>query len=289
MTAPERPSVAGWPPRKPEGQPTRGKTARNRLRRVDHFLLAYDPGLLSRSDGPYRRAFFVDLGYGAEPITTLESAARLRRANPHLPVLGVEIDPARVAEAQPYADEQTFFRLGGFNLPLHTWPDGEPETVRLVRAFNVLRQYEEEAVVKAYDRLVQYILPGGLLIEGTSDPYGSLWVANLVRRPVAGRPLWQIEALVFSTNFRTGFEPGQFQAVLPKSCIHRVVPGEPIYDFFQAWKRTALETSTMRVWGPRQWFTASAQNLAGRGYCVSLRRRWLRRGYLLWHRPAIGL
>jgi hypothetical protein len=286
MTARGRPSLSVWTPRKPEGQPTRGKTARNRLRRVDNFLLAYDPGLLSRQDGPYERAFFVDLGYGAEPITALESAARLRQANPHLPVLGVEIDPERVAQAQAYTGEGTFFRLGGFNLPLQIWPDGEPETVRLVRAFNVLRQYEEEAVISAYDRLFQYILPGGLLVEGTSDPFGSIWVANLVRKPAGGEPAWKVEALVFSTNFRTGFDPGQFQAVLPKNLIHRVMPGEPIYDFFQAWKRAAQETSAVQVWSLRQWFTASAQKLVRHGYRVSLRRKWLRKGYLVWKQPA---
>jgi hypothetical protein len=280
------PSSSGGTPRKPEGHATRGKTARNRLRRVDNFLLAYDPGLLSRRDGPYERAFFVDLGYGAEPVTTLESAARLRQVNPGLPVLGVEIDPERVTQAQAYAGERTFFRLGGFNLPLQTWPDGKSETVRLVRAFNLLRQYEEGAVAGAYERLFQYILPGGLLIDGTSDPFGSVWVANLVRKPANGRPAWEVEALVFSTNFRTGFDPAQFQAVLPKNLIHHVVPGEPIHDLFQAWKRAALETSPVQVWGQRQWFGASAQKLAERGYHVSLRRKWLRKGYLLWKRPA---
>ncbi len=119
------------PPARPLGQPTRGKTARNRLRRVDTFLALYDAGLLRREDGPFAGAFFVDLGYGAAPTTTLESAQRLRRINPALPVLGVEIDPERVAAAQPCADELTQFRLGGFNLPLRSWPDGTPETVRL--------------------------------------------------------------------------------------------------------------------------------------------------------------
>jgi len=281
--------------KRPEGQATRGKTARNRLRRVDSFLLTYDPGLLSRIDGPYQRAWFVDLGYGDEPLTTLESAKRLRQVNPKLRVLGVEIDPARVAAAQPYADEGICFRLGGFNLPLGSWPDGAPETVRLVRAFNVLRQYEEEAVAGAYERLSQYILPGGLLIEGTSDPSGSIWVANLargvlepVRQPADRRLSWEMEALVFSTNFRTGFDPAQFQAVLPKNHIHRVVPGEPIHDFFQAWKQATWETSPLHVWGPRHWFMASARNLAGRGYRVSLRRKWLRHGWLIWQRPACG-
>ena len=71
-------------------------------------------------------------------MTTLQSAARLREVNPELPVLGVEIDPERVEAAQRYADERTFFRLGGFNLPLGTWPDGTSETVRLpVEAWNL--------------------------------------------------------------------------------------------------------------------------------------------------------
>ena len=127
------------PPRKPQGQPTRGKTAPNRLRRVDNFLTLYDPGLFRRADGPFAGALYVDLGYGADPVTTLESTARLRRLHSALPVLGVEIDPERVAAAQPFADVRTMFRLGGFNLPLKP-----VETVRCIRAFNVLRQYEEE-------------------------------------------------------------------------------------------------------------------------------------------------
>jgi hypothetical protein len=249
---------------------------------VDGFLLAYDPGLLRRTDGSFQTAFFVDLGYGDEPVTTVQSAKRFRRINPRLPVLGVEIDPDRVAHAQTYTDEHTSFRLGGFDLPVRALPDGTTETVRLIRAFNVLRQYEEPAVSSAYDRLSQYLLRGGLLIEGTSDPFGSIWVANLVRKPVHTRSAWEKEALVFSTNFRTGFEPGQFQAVLPKNLIHRVVPGEPIFDFLQAWKQAALETSPVRVWGSRQWFAASARKLGDQGYSVSLRRKWLRRGVLIW-------
>ncbi|HSN76502.1 MAG TPA: hypothetical protein VL334_15605, partial [Anaerolineae bacterium] len=175
-------------PKRPLGQPTRGKTARNRLRRVDTFLALYDPGLLRRADGPFAGAFFVDLGYGAEPFTTLESAQRLRRIHPALPVLGVEIDPARVAAAQPYADDLTQFRLGGFNLPLRMRVDGTRETVRAIRAFNVLRQYEEDEVAGAWETMARGLLPGGLLIEGTSEPYGRVWVANVLRRETSPHP-----------------------------------------------------------------------------------------------------
>lgn len=270
-------------PHKPQGQPTRGKTARNRLRRVDNFLLIYDSSLLRRKDGPYARAFFVDLGYGAQPITTLESATRFRRINPELPVLGIEIDNERVESGLPYVDERTFFRLGGFNLPLEAWPDGEKETVRLIRAFNVLRQYEESDVKEAYARLARYVLPDGLLIEGTSDPFGRVWVANLLRKQgVEQGAGWQKEALVFSTNFKTGFDPAQFQAVLPKNYIHRMVRMEPIYNFLQAWQKTTQETRAMQVWGIRQWFISSAQLLATRGYRINTRRKWLSRGWLIW-------
>jgi len=266
-----------FPGKKPEGQPTRGKTAANRLRRVDNFLLLYEPSLLTRRDGRFAQALFVDLGYGFEARTTLESAARFRRANPDLRVLGVEIDPERVQAARPFADEKTFFRLGGFNLPLL-----EGETVRLIRAFNVLRQYEQGDFAPAYERLAQYVLPGGLLIEGTSNPFGSLWAAHVARRTEGAG--WNFEALVFSTNFRPGFDVQEFQTVLPRDLIQRVVPGEAIHDFFEAWKRAALETIAARAFGARQWFGAAAQALAGRGYRVNLHRKWLSRGWLIWER-----
>jgi hypothetical protein len=276
-------------PRRPEGQSTRGKTARNRLRRTDMFLLRYDPALITRRDGAFDRAFYVDLGYGAEPYTTLEAAMRLRRINPHLPVLGVEIDPVRVAAAQQFEDDQTFFRLGGFNLPLGSWPDGSAEKVRIVRAMNVLRQYEEVAVEPALAGLARHVLPGGLLIEGTSDPPGRLWTANILRRPWQdgdeADPGWQLEALVFSTNFRLPFAPEDFRPILPKNLIHRVTPGEAIHDFFAAWQQAANETRPYQVWGARQWFVAAAHRLAAGGYSILLQRRWLRRGYLIW-RPS---
>lgn len=265
------------PPKKPQGQITRGKTARNRLRQVDHFMLLYEPGLLTRSDGEFENALFVDLGYGAEAITTLESAQRFRRLNPGLPVLGIEIDPERVAAALPFADDRTFFRLGGFNLPLQPG-----ETVRAMRAFNVLRQYEENEVRPAWEQMARYVLPGGLLLEGTSNPTGAIWASNVLRRSVNG---WEREALAFFTNFHLGFDPELFQTILPKNYIHRVIPGEPIGDFFTAWKTAWAETRPMQNWGLRQWFVAAAEGLARRGYRINLRRKWLSRGWMIWEMP----
>jgi hypothetical protein len=268
--------------KKPIGSITRGKTAPNRLRRVDNFVAMYDPGLLKRADGDFKRALFVDLGYGAEATTTLESAARFHRINPFLPVLGVEIDSKRVVAAQPFADARTFFRLGGFNLPLQYG-----EKVRLIRAFNVLRQYDETEFDPAYERLSQYVLPGGLMIEGTSDPFGRIWAANIARKSL-DETGWVFEALVFSTNFRAGFDPAQFQPVLPKNYIHHVVPGERIYDFFEAWKHSAEESVHTKVWGARQWFGAAAKNLATKGYKVNLQTKWLAKGWLVWENGKRG-
>jgi hypothetical protein len=141
--------------------------------------------------------------------------------------------------------------LGGFNLPLKVG-----ERVRLIRAFNILRQYEEKDFAPAHERLAQYVLPGGLMIEGTSNPFGSIWCANVVRRTDTKRVIlseaknlefqpvktlrswreerhslrvtsdWRFEALVFSTNSHTGFDITDFQAVLPKNLIHHVLPGD---------------------------------------------------------------
>lgn len=263
--------------KKPEGQPTRGKTASNRLRRVDNFVLLYEPSLLTRTDGFFADAMFVDLGYGFDARTTLESAARFRRVNPDLKILGVEIDKERVDNALPFANEKTYFRVGGFNLPLK-----EGETVRLIRAFNVLRQYEEKDFAPAYERLAQYVLPGGFMIEGTSNPFGSIWAANVARKKERLGDDWRFEALVFSTNFRSGFEVEEFQTILPKNYIHHVVEGQPIHDFFEAWKQSAAETAAMKIYGARQWFLAAAERLAARGYAVDTQRKWLSKGFLIW-------
>jgi len=280
---------------KPLGQTTRGKTATNRLRRVDNFILLYEPSVLTRTDSLFTDSFFVDLGYGFDPRTTLESAERFRKLNSNLRILGVEIDKERVETALPYADEITHFRLGGFNLPLESG-----ETVRLIRSFNVLRQYEEADFAPAYEHLAEYVLPDGLMIEGTSTPFGNLWCANLVRRMeskslllenrqhttsghlAVGVQKWKLEALVFSTNFHSGFDVEEFQTILPKNLIHHVVKDEPVYDFFEAWKQSAAETSSAKVFGLKNWFVAAAKSLAQKGYKINLQRKFLSKGYLIW-------
>jgi hypothetical protein len=250
------------------GQVTRGKTAPNRLRKTDTFLAVAYPEFVRHMPGLY-----VDLGYGAYPITSVETLRRLRRLNPRLRVLGVEIDPQRVAQAAAYAEPGLRFRLGGFNLPL------EPgEHVSVVRAFNVLRQYPEAAVAEALAALGAALAPGALLLEGTSDPLGRLLAFNLYAKQ--NLALTRI-ALVLAPTLHRGFLPRQFQAVLPKNFIHHAGLGGPIDQFFAAW-HAAWQHSRQLADNPRRVFALSAIRLADRyGYALDRRPAVLRRGFLV--------
>jgi len=249
---------------------------------------------------------YVDLGYGAYPITSVETLHRLRRLNPSLRVLGVEIDPQRVAEAVPFAEPGLGFRLGGFNLPLQPG-----ECVSVIRAINVLRQYDEAEVEGALVTLSESLTEAGLIIEGTSDPLGRLLTFNLyqkapipgpAKRPVSplretrdrGResplpPLlgggglgWGLKRLAFvlAPTLRADFGPRQFQAVLPKNFIHHAEPGGAIDQFFAAWQ-AAWHAARSQAKDLRQVFTQSALRLANQyGYNLDRRPALLRRGFL---------
>jgi hypothetical protein len=101
-----------------------------------------------------------------------------------------------------------------------------------------------------------------------------------VRKEESGK--WKLEALVFSTNFRLGFDLTDSQAVLPKNYIHHIVRGEPIYDFFEAWKQSAAETAAMKAYGLRQWFVQAAEALARKGYTINLQKKFLSKGWMIW-------
>ena len=131
--------------------PTRGTTATNRLRRADRWM-TYSPRVraaLQSGDQPV----VVDLGYGRLPVTTLELADRLRSVRPDIRVVGLEIDPDRVAAAREARSAAVEFALGGFELA-----GLQPV---LVRAFNVLRQYPEDAVADAWATMGSRLAPGG--------------------------------------------------------------------------------------------------------------------------------
>lgn len=224
---------------KPAGQVTRGKTAPNRLRLVDTWLLVAERARLRALAGPV-----VDLGFGETPVTTAELWGRVRAANPRAEVVGVEIDPKRAERARAWEREGLRFARGGFNLPL-----AEGERAGLVRAFNVLRQYSEGEVRAALETVALRMAPGALLIEGTCDPWGRLacwwaWERTGAQPRPGGRweeaPLLR-RRLVFGQRLRFFAEgPRAFQPYLPKELIHHAEPGGPLDGFFAAWERAWL-------------------------------------------------
>jgi len=234
---------------------TRGTTNPNRLRRMDRWVLhAVCPGLRKAAD-----PLAVDLGYGANGRTTQELFDRLRRhVRPDIEVVGIEIDPERVAAAQPLAEPGLSFARGGFEVPL---PDGRRPF--FVRAANVLRQYDESQVAGAWALVVDRLAPGGVFVEGTCDEIGrrSTWVAL-----GAGSPVPQ----TFSISAHVGSleRPSDLAERLPKALIHRNVPGERIHDFLRAFDDSWSAAAPYRTFGARQRWIAAVESLSHKGFPV---------------------
>ncbi|NUU23389.1 MAG: class I SAM-dependent methyltransferase [Streptomycetaceae bacterium] len=242
---------ATTPLRAPAGRPTgvitRGTTNPNRLRRVDRWIAAeHAPVLLGAAD-----PLVVDLGYGASPVTTVEFRRRLRAVRADVRMLGVEIDPERVAAALPYADEGLAFVRGGFEVPA---PDGRRPV--LIRAFNVLRQYAESDVAGAWAVMCARLAPGGLLVEGTCDEPGRL--ATWVTLGADARP----RTLTLAARLASLERPSELAERLPKALIHRNVPGEPVHAFLAAFDRAWDTYAPLAPLGVRQRWAAAARALA---------------------------
>jgi hypothetical protein len=239
---------------RPVGVVTRGTTGAQRLRRVDRWLLAARPSLIATPG-----LLVVDLGFGASPVTTLELAARLRPVNRSARVVGVDIDPQRVADAGRDSGPVEF-RVGGFELA--------GLRPHVVRAFNVLRQYDEADVAPAWESMTSRLAAGGLIVDGTCDETGRLgaWVTV-----AAGGPA----TVTLACDLRSA--PREVATRLPKALIHRNVHGERIHDFLgeldAAWTRAA----GLGVFGPRQRFATAVAALRGAGWpLLDGPRRWRR-------------
>lgn len=261
----------------PLGAITRGTTGHNRLRRSDRWLV-HSPGVrtvLQSSTDP----LVIDLGYGALPVTTLELAMRLRWVRPDVRVVGLEIEPDRVRIGQAATRNGSApgveFALGGFELAGH-----RPV---LVRAFNVLRQYPEEAVAGAWAAMRQGLAPGGLIVDGTCDELGRrcCWVlldaASVVSLTLACDP-FAIE------------RPSDLAERLPKVLIHHNVPGEPVHALLRAADRAWASVAGHGVFGPRVRWRAMLEHLVAEGLPVTPPRRNLRDSVLTvpWSAVAPG-
>ncbi|UOX86791.1 class I SAM-dependent methyltransferase [Amycolatopsis sp. FBCC-B4732] len=236
----------------PVGAPTRGTTNPNRLRRVDRWIASAPATtrLLRAAPDP----LVVDLGYGASPVTTVELARWVRRVRPDVRVLGLELDPVRVAAALPAAAPPLLdFRRGGFELA-GTRP-------ALVRAFNVLRQYAEDEVAGAWELVLASMAPGGLLVEGTCDEIGRLstWVLVSSAGPVS---------LTLSLRLAGLDRPSTIAERLPKALIHRNVPGERVHALLSALDTCWATAAPHQAFGVRSRWLEAVRLLAARGWPV---------------------
>ena len=235
------------------GAVTRGTTNPNRLRRVDNFIAYRCRDLIRDAPVP----LVVDLGYGATPVTTVELRSRLAAAvRADLAVVGLEIDPVRVAAAQSSAAPPLLeFRSGGFELA------GLRPVV--VRAMNVLRQYAEADVPAAWRAMTA---TGALLIEGTSDELGR--IATWACVDAAGP-----QTLTLAARLSDLDHPATFAERLPKALIHRNVPGELVHELLRAlghaWNAGA------GPFGPRQRWLTAVRPIRDEGWAVRDGRwRW---------------
>lgn len=236
----------------PVGNVTRGTTNPNRMRRVDRWITgAHRHRLRSFPTAPLA----VDLGYGASPATAVELFDRLRAVRGDFRLTGVEIEPSRVDAAKPLEREGLKFRLGGFELPVDAAP-------ALVRAFNVLRQYEEDDVAAIWDLVCSRLAPGGLFVEGTCDEIGrrAAWVALDADGP---------QTLSLALRFGSFDRPSDVAERLPKALIHRNVPGEAVHAFLGALDSAWLAAAPLASFGNRQRWIAMARTVRDEGWPIA--------------------
>ena len=294
----------------PEGTITRGTTNPNRLRRVDRWLQTW-PALRTTAD-----PLVVDLGYGASAVTPLELMHRLRKTRPDVQLIGLEIDPERVriaraelAEAHALAlrgpsaavgaasagatgarsgvsgvaraartvadMERVSFELGGFEVPL---PRNRKAII--IRAFNVLRQYDETDVAPAWNRMLTRLQPGGVLVDGTCDEIGriSSWIAvtpetvpSASAEATPGGP----QTLSIALRLDELEVPSIVAERLPKALIHRNVEGEKIHRYLADLDRAWQVNAPLRDFGATQRWIATASAMRDAGWPVhGGRTRW---------------
>ena len=251
------------------GQITRGTTNTNRLRRVDRWI-ARHPALRRTAD-----PLVIDLGYGASGVTAFELEARLRLARADVHVHGLEIDPARVARAEEQLrrvrvgagvfapDAHVSFARGGLRSA-----DSRRRLPAVIRAFNVLRQYDESEVAPAWSRMAGSLQPDGILRRGhlrRARPH-----LHWVEVGADAQP----RTLTLSLRLAGLDSPAVAAERLPKSLIHRNVPGERVHDFLAAldieWTR-AVAASTF---GADQRWRAALEAMASSGWPLAGRSRW---------------
>jgi len=138
----------------------------------------------------------------------------------------------------------------------------------VIRAFNVLRQYDESEVAPAWERMLSRLQPGGALVEGTCDEIGR--IASWVTLDRTGPQTFTV-----SLRLRELDAPSVVAERLPKALIHRNVPGERVHVYLAELDRLWRVHSPLAAYGPKQRWIAVAQGMREAGWPVlGGRARW---------------
>jgi hypothetical protein len=180
---------------------------------------------------------------------------------PDVRVVGVEIDPERVRIASAAARDGVAFRRGGFEIPV----EGSPA---VIRAANVLRQYDENEVADAWATMCARLQPGGLLVEGTCNEVGR--VASWVAAGSSGPQTFTIALRLAGLE-----QPSVVAERLPKALIHHNVPGQRIHELLARLDREWAIAAPLAVYGPTQRWLAVVEAVRVAGWPVhGGRSRW---------------
>jgi hypothetical protein len=211
---------------------------------MDNWIVVSQAGRLRAApDNP----LVIDLGFGDSAVTSVELLNRLLPVRPDVEVLGLELDPDRVARAAPASRPGLRFQRGGFELAGH-----RPV---LVRVANVLRQYPEQEVAPAWQRMCGQLADGGAVVEGTSDEWGrrASWVLLERDGPVS---------LTLSCRPARLVRPSEVADRLVKALIHHNVPGSPIHALLRAMDGAWDRHAPLAGYGTRQRWQAMCADLA---------------------------
>ncbi len=245
--------------KKPVGLITRGTTSPNRLRRVDRYI-ANLPQLKQA------QPIVVDLGFGATPTTSIEMLQRLAKTNPEVTVVGIEIDRERVERGLPFQTKNLLFGLGGFEVPLPKPLEGKE--VDVIRAMNVLRQYEESEVLASWELMQSRLKDNGVIVEGTSDELGRIasWVTLSKTAPVS---------FTIALKLNEVERPSKVAERLPKILIHRNVEGEAIHSLLKDLDEAWFRNSSLSTFSAAQRWIATCRDLKNSGWAITNnQKRW---------------
>jgi hypothetical protein len=138
----------------------------------------------------------------------------------------------------------------------------------VVRALNVLRQYDEARVAPAWATVTAALAPGGVLIDGTCDELGRLcaWLTIDHNGP---------RFLTLAARLSTLERPAMFAERLPKSLIHHNVPGEPVHALLAALDHAWVAAAALTPFGARARFAHAVAATRAQGWPIRREpRRW---------------